>query len=551
MVFYQVIFLIVIFKFISSEDNIREEIDLSQKNEKFDIKSLLEELQKSDLIPNFMAQSTQSTQKTQKSRFLQEIPKLNTCKKRKDKSGSDYYDFFPSYEGNLRRQGDSFKYQNSCNSTTIISLKKLSLEEAVITFDYTQTHYLCYNFFIVGTSNFNKFKFLTYFSKYELILKNLSQDDLDEISVNGIRLFSFCQQNVLDILWSFFKTLEPFGRKNPLDIFHHDPDFAMKAVIDILTRYIGNPPIERDPNVQNSTVLIDENIIKTGDHFAISSVSDYATIMQLGTFAHTTHSAVACRFNNTLYICESSGSGGIRKVPYRQWIEMIKNQNESTAFLPLREEWRSKFDEEKALEWFKTMEGLPWGFDDLIFTFFDTPTSNMPDQIDSEFLLTFMSFFSQYTSVFRQEIILEGLNIRLNTTNLTLVQIVAEASRRNMTFEEILSIPEKDGTIYSDGQNLVCSTLVVAFWKAGGMFSGMEINAAEFTIRDVYELNIFENDLKNLRPQACKDADPDLEYCQIVGKYKLTLPYYNTVTPYSNMNERCPLLPPGQRLEGC
>jgi len=83
------------------------------------------------------------------------------------------------------------------------------------------------------------------------------------------------------------------------------------------------------------------------------------------------------------------------------------------------------------------------------------------------------------------------------------------------------------------------------------MFSGMEINAAEFTIRDVYELNIFENDLKNLRPQACKDADPDLEYCQIVGKYKLTLPYYNTVTPYSNMNERCPLLPPGQRLEGC
>ena len=120
-----------------------------------------------------------------------------------------------------------------------------------------------------------------------------------------------------------------------------------------------------------------------------------------------------------------------------------------------------------------------------------------------------------------------------------------------MTFEQLLAMPELDNIEYSKGQSYACSSLNIAFWKAGGLFGDMEINAAEFTVRDVYELKVFDNDLKNNRPNICKEIDPDLDYCQIVGKYSLSLPYYNTVEPYSNMNERCPRLPPGQRLENC
>ena len=54
------------------------------------------------------------------------------------------------------------------------------------------------------------------------------------------------------------------------------------------------------------------------------------------------------------------------------------------------------------------------------------------------------------------------------------------------------------------------------------------------------------------RPQACQDADPDLSYCQLLGKYRMEFPKYNSIEIYSNMNEKCPSLAPEYyRPEGC
>jgi hypothetical protein len=43
------------------------------------------------------------------------------------------------------------------------------------------------------------------------------------------------------------------------------------------------------------------------------------------------------------------------------------------------------------------------------------------------------------------------------------------------------------------------------------------------------------------RPQACVYADPDLPYCQLNGKYRITiqLDQYSTIEPYELMNEHC------------
>ena len=51
-------------------------------------------------------------------------------------------------------------------------------------------------------------------------------------------------------------------------------------------------------------------------------------------------------------------------------------------------------------------------------------------------------------------------------------------------------------------------------------------------------------DYKDKRPQACKDADPDLPYCQIMGRYQITLDGYSTIDPYDHMFERCSSTPP-------
>lgn len=45
---------------------------------------------------------------------------------------------------------------------------------------------------------------------------------------------------------------------------------------------------------------------------------------------------------------------------------------------------------------------------------------------------------------------------------------------------------EEDGWWYPDGYSYVCSSFVIGMWKAAGLFDGFEVNAVEFTPRDVY-----------------------------------------------------------------
>ena len=67
-------------------------------------------------------------------------------------------------------------------------------------------------------------------------------------------------------------------------------------------------------------------------------------------------------------------------------------------------------------------------------------------------------------------------------------------------------MPEQDGWIYSgkeprDGLSYVCSAYVTALYKAGGLFGDLEINATEFTPKDVYQMDIFDTEFT--RPEIC------------------------------------------------
>jgi len=84
-----------------------------------------------------------------------------------------------------------------------------------------------------------------------------------------------------------------------------------------------------------------------------------------------------------------------------------------------------------------------------------------------------------------------------------------------MTLQDVIAIPEQDGWLYTglphDGMAFVCSAYSASVYKAAGIFGKHEINATEFTPRDVYLLDIFDKEF--VRPQACIDADPNLPYC--------------------------------------
>lgn len=55
-----------------------------------------------------------------------------------------------------------------------------------------------------------------------------------------------------------------------------------------------------------------------------------------------------------------------------------------------------------------------------------------------------------------------------------------------------MAMPEQDGWEYRDGLSYVCSGYSAGMYKAAGIFGDLEINATEFTPRDVYDLDIFD-----------------------------------------------------------
>lgn len=69
-----------------------------------------------------------------------------------------------------------------------------------------------------------------------------------------------------------------------------------------------------------------------------------------------------------------------------------------------------------------------------------------------------------------------------------------------------------------DGPSYVCSAFVTGLWNAGGLFEPYKINAKEFHPADVYRMNFF--DTTTPRPDACVEADPDLPFCQLIGKWR-------------------------------
>ena len=149
----------------------------------------------------------------------------------------------------------------------------------------------------------------------------------------------------------------------------------------------------------------------------------------------------------------------------------------------------------------------------------------------------------------------EALNKRLGVDGKNISEIAMLAAEKGMSVEDIMAETEMDGWEYTgleprDGMNWVCSAYVAAMYKAGGLFGDMEVQSTEFATMDVYVMDLF--DTTTPLPDECVAADPDLPYCQLLGKYRVELPYYNTITPYEKMFENCGInYPTYERTPGC
>ena len=70
------------------------------------------------------------------------------------------------------------------------------------------------------------------------------------------------------------------------------------------------------------------------------------------------------------------------------------------------------------------------------------------------------------------------------TQGLDLPDILVETERRGTPFDELLTIPEQDDWIYSDGKSTSCVAFVLEMYKEAGLFDPIasSIRATEFPV---------------------------------------------------------------------
>ena len=468
----------------------------------------------------------------------------------------------PVFRAKMKTVGEKYSFSSRCFEKNTVAFKEMSRDKIVLSLENSgKTDTWCSELFIFHTSNHNYLQFIAFEGFHEIVIKRITQDDKDEIKVNGVKLYGFCA-GLVNTVKSFFLTLKAFYGGLGIDPHAKNPKFRPsipkdmeKANLRILELFNHYTPERR----KNDTIVnFDKKTIHSGDFLLISRMDGLDPLIMIGAGGRSGHSAVCSWVGDELYVLESQSGwywphDGIQRNKWEDWLKWAHNADFNVALLPIREEYRNKFDNAKAMEWFENeVEGLNYGFHNFISTWIDTVDKNFPFIATSEIVEFLFSLASKVYPPASDLIITENINIRVGKQNLTFQQAIAEAARQGKSLEQLLAEPEKEGIKYSDGLNYVCSCFVVAYWKHGGLFGDLDLSPNEFGPRDIYMLDIFDKNVT--RPQECIDDNPDLPYCQVMGRFILDLEEgaYSSIKPYAHMNERCSSQGPDFiREEGC
>ena len=495
------------------------------------------------------------------------IPLGGNCEHRNDYKIPEVFMFFPAFKGKLKKVGERLSFTNHCFKKNTLTM--IEQTEDSVTFELTSADastYLCNDIYLFFTSSIHQVKMVYFKGSYHITLSDLTKNQLLEINVNGVRIFAFCD-GVYNTLTSLYKTAE-FITTNPapepgkpkeedfilslLPKWEYDFDAIEVEHVQFLKTY-GNIDMFRRYGYEDKILPV-EQYIKSGDFLGLHEVvSGESCLIQYGCGSAISHSAIALRHpvTNELYVAEAEDRGLLLKT-YQEFLDDNIVTMHSIAWFPLREEYSKKFDSKKAWDWTQKRIGKAYGMSNFISGPIDVLEGNTPKYLSLEHVMLIVALMEVFDENVAQQYLIDGLNVRIGTNFTTLQDVTEEISRRGLTVEEVFIMPEKEEYTYKDGENWVCSSFVVGIMKAGGIFGDLEIEPHEFTPRDIYQMDIYDKDFKKTGPKECREADPELDYCIIYGKYDIRAKGYSTIPLYSHMNERCSSQPPEYfREEGC
>lgn len=492
---------------------------------------------------------------------------IYTCSNRNPEDDADpsgVGEFLPVFIADLTENNpQTVSFEGRCYGNVVMTFEKTSVTTFDVTVDLSEKKsMLCKDYFMFANTEIQHFEVFFRAGTHKLHFNMPTIESQKDVAFGGIKVFQFCE-GVVGTLKSVIKTLSAFvgGISDhpwiPI-LGSHVPPYMEKANVDFLSESMGLQLTERPIH----DVDIEPDLIQSGDFFLIMRLDGLDPLIMYATGSHGAHCVMALRFEGELYIVESQDAwywptAGLQRTPFKKWIKQARNADFHVVWLPLSGRSLLKFDEGAANDWFFESEGLPYGYHNFIYGWFDTVDSNLPPILPTEFPPILFAMLEEVMPETIHNMYGQGMNKRLGTEGLKIAELAAKASEKMMTLQDVQAIPEQDGWLYTsdkprDGQSFVCSAYVASMFKAAGMFDDMYINATEFTPRDIYQLDFF--DLKFKRPEVCVEADPDLPYCQLSGKYRIELPSndYNVVTPYPHMDEACPTMAPFyERPAGC
>ena len=325
---------------------------------------------------------------------------------------------------------------------------------------------------------------------------------------------------------------------------------------------------------------IDKKLLRSGDNLQVVKLDGLDTLIAFGTGGRTGHTALVVwnRNHTELFVCESTDASpfgaywpppyGIIKTPFDQWFQQAVAASFVVDILPLSPQAAKEWNTDAYWKWFEQVQGMPYGYHVMLYSFLDTfnPARNMPKPLNDQSINFILPYLDRLVGNDNKAIgsnmyslIGEGLNHRLNTTcvgthmqNCLSDVLVA----RNLSYSEATSIPELDEWKY-DGDlahnftgnySMMCSAFVANSYKVGlggSSVLAIEFNSHEFTPKDVYQLGIFDTTGERFNTESCPnanlvvDSDGKGNYCQMVGEFELVLPGFNSIPPYSHMNDHC------------
>ena len=416
----------------------------------------------------------------------------------------------------------------------------------------------CIEFLIVSSGKSSDYKFMFLDGKFDLSISKrlMSEGELSHVRTKGLHVLRSCDdfknlpQNLIMSLKMF---LGGFGKTPYIPIFGSKiPDYQLKANIDFAEKYTGYKwEMRTDPKL----IALDKKHIRSGDYFAIIRFDGVDNLIHMGTGSRSGHNSMALWHEGELYMVESQDGWywprrGIQKNLYEDWVRYANNCDMNVVHMKLRDDLSQSFDAKKAWTAFSALEGHPYGYSNFLFVWLDTVENNLPDIFDMVFLSIVLNVLEKFIPEQINLIFYEGWNKRLGTFGLSMGGIWEELYKRELSLGELSAVVEKEGWEYPTGRNFVCSSFIIYMYKMGGLFGDLEINATEFTPKDLYDLNFFDVSGQNLAPE-CRGYAPH-GYCQLMGRVHLDLGKVSWVEPYSHMNENCPSKAPFfERPENC